>query len=162
MRRVSGPKHLCHNNETWPSKEAPRPVRKPSVTTRMSNLQGGPNTGIANEAGHFRPNDQLIVGQWPRNGLAWLVSRAGSAGHQVIFFEKDVPYYAAHRDLHEIPGGKLILYDDWQEVLAQAEQHLADADVGMVTSYCPDGLLATELVAARPCYERLLRSSTPR
>jgi len=72
-------------------------------------------------------------------------------GHQVIFFERDVPYYAAHRDLHEIAGGKLVLYSDWQDVREQAEQHLTDADVGMVTSYCPDGLVATELVLqARP------------
>ena len=27
-------------------------------------------------------------------------------GHRVVFFERDVPYYAAHRDLHELPGGE--------------------------------------------------------
>jgi spore maturation protein CgeB len=72
-------------------------------------------------------------------------------GHQVIFFEKNVAYYAAHRDFHEVPGGKLILYDTWSDALAQARQHLADADVAMVTSYCPDGIAAAELVmASRP------------
>ncbi len=25
-------------------------------------------------------------------------------GHSVIFYERDVPYYAAHRDLHELPN----------------------------------------------------------
>ncbi len=25
-------------------------------------------------------------------------------GHDVVFFERDVPYYAAHRDLPELPG----------------------------------------------------------
>lgn len=65
-------------------------------------------------------------------------------GHQIIFFERDVPYYAAHRDLTEIPGGEIILYSDWAEALPRAERHLADADVGMVTSYCADGLAATE------------------
>jgi spore maturation protein CgeB len=72
-------------------------------------------------------------------------------GHKVTFFEKNVAYYAAHRDVHEIPGGKLILYDTWSDALSQARQHLADADVSMVTSYCPDGIAAAELVmASRP------------
>ena len=31
----------------------------------------------------------------------------GDRGHEVHFFERDVPYYAAHRDLSEMPGGKL-------------------------------------------------------
>jgi len=71
--------------------------------------------------------------------------------HQVIFFEKNVPYYAAHRDFHEIPGGKLILYNAWSEALSDARRHLADADVAMVTSYCPDGIAAAEIVvASRP------------
>src|SRR5919112_2903458 len=69
-------------------------------------------------------------------------------GHQIIFFEKNVAYYAAHRDFLDIPGGKLILYDTWSEALSHAQQHLADADVAMVTSYCPDGIVAAELVLA--------------
>jgi spore maturation protein CgeB len=68
-------------------------------------------------------------------------------GHHVVFFERDVPYYADNRDLTELPGGgKLILYSDWNEILPEARHHLADADVGMVTSYCPDGLAASEVV----------------
>ena len=71
--------------------------------------------------------------------------------HQVVFFEKNVAYYAAHRDLHEIPGGKLALYEDWKDALPRAREHLADADVAVVTSYCPDGIAAAELVlASRP------------
>jgi spore maturation protein CgeB len=72
-------------------------------------------------------------------------------GHQVVFFEKNVTYYAAHRDFHEIPGGKLILYDSWTDAFSQALEHLADAEVAIVTSYCPDGIAAAELVlASRP------------
>jgi spore maturation protein CgeB len=66
--------------------------------------------------------------------------------HHVVFFERDVPYYAAHRDLAEIPGGMLILYSDWAAVLAQARRHLNDADAAVVTSYCPDAVAASELV----------------
>lgn len=70
--------------------------------------------------------------------------------HQVVFFEKDVPYYAAHRDLTEISGGQLYLYGDWMEVARRAKPHLEEADVAIVTSYCPDGIAATELVLASP------------
>jgi spore maturation protein CgeB len=70
--------------------------------------------------------------------------------HQIIFFEHDVPYYARHRDLTEIPGGKLVLYSNWDDVLPLAEEHLADADVGIVTSYCPDGVAASEVLLHSP------------
>jgi spore maturation protein CgeB len=70
----------------------------------------------------------------------------GKSGHEVIFFERDVPYYAGHRDLTQLDGAKLILYRDWCTVLAEAENQLSDADVAMVTSYCPDGIMASELV----------------
>jgi spore maturation protein CgeB len=76
-------------------------------------------------------------------GLCRELSRRG---HRVIFFEKDVPYYAAHRDLREIPGGELMFYPDWNAIRHRAQEHLADADVAMVTSYCPDGIQASELV----------------
>ena len=71
-------------------------------------------------------------------------------GCQIVFFEKDVPYYAATRDLYEIEEGKLIFYRDWDEVRARAEFEVSDADVAMVTSYCPDGIAATEIVLAAP------------
>ncbi|HWQ93747.1 MAG TPA: glycosyltransferase [Clostridia bacterium] len=72
----------------------------------------------------------------------------GKRGHQVLFFERNVPYYAAHRDLTDLPGGTLILYPDWESVLPKARMELSDADVGMITSYCPDGLQATDLLLA--------------
>ena len=69
-------------------------------------------------------------------------------GHDVTFFERDVPYYASHRDTSDPPGCRLHLYPDWDGVRRDAKQALADADVGMVTSYCPDGPAASDLVLA--------------
>lgn len=66
-------------------------------------------------------------------------------GHKTVFFERDTPYYAAHRDLTEMPGVELRLYGRWEEALPEARRHLADADVAMVTSYCPDGVAASDL-----------------
>jgi spore maturation protein CgeB len=70
----------------------------------------------------------------------------GRRGHELVFFERDVPYYAAHRDLTSLPGGRLVLYPRWQDVCAAAEVEVASADVAMVTSYCPDALPATDVV----------------
>ncbi len=67
-------------------------------------------------------------------------------GHQVRFFERDVPYYASHRDLFSLPGGGLSLYPDWASVLPAAQRELSGADVGIVTSFCPDAIAASELV----------------
>lgn len=80
-----------------------------------------------------------------------------AAGDTVVFFERDVPYYAAHRDLHRLDGGRLIFYSDWADARAKAQAELADADAGLVTSYCPDGVAATQAVcdssAARIFYD---------
>jgi spore maturation protein CgeB len=67
-------------------------------------------------------------------------------GHRITFFERDVPYYAPHRDLTEMDGVRLELYADWEAARATAHRELADADVGIVTSYCPDGVAASEAV----------------
>jgi spore maturation protein CgeB len=81
-----------------------------------------------------------------------LIASLARRHHSVIFFERDVPYYAAHRDIHQLPAGELVLYSDWPEALALARRHLADADTAIVTSYCVDAIAAGEL---------LLESSVP-
>jgi spore maturation protein CgeB len=68
------------------------------------------------------------------------------SGHHIVFYERNVPYYADMRDLNEIPGGRLELYDDWQSARRRASTDLADADVAIITSYCPDSLAATDIV----------------
>jgi spore maturation protein CgeB len=67
-------------------------------------------------------------------------------GHEVVFFERDVPYYALNRDLRELPYAALCLYPSWDDALPLVRWHLADADVAMVTSYCPDGVAAADAV----------------
>src|SRR4051812_45078833 len=67
-------------------------------------------------------------------------------GHEIVFFERDTPYYAQHRDLARPSYANLVLYSDWETVAARARKECADADVAMVTSYCADGIVASELV----------------
>jgi spore maturation protein CgeB len=84
-----------------------------------------------------------------------------AGGHEVVFFERDVPYYASTRDLHEGAGYELVLYRHWPEALPLAEAALTDADVAMVTSYCPDARAATELIASKPLLHVYYDLDTP-
>lgn len=83
-----------------------------------------------------------------------LIQALGGLGHRVVFFERDLPFYARHRDLRELPGGELILYPSWDEVRHRAAQHLTDADAAIVTSYCPDAIEACEEVLGSPARVR--------
>ena len=45
-----------------------------------------------------------------------LIRALVARGHQVVFFERDQPFYAVHRDVTELPGASLVLYPDWPAV----------------------------------------------
>jgi spore maturation protein CgeB len=75
-----------------------------------------------------------------------LSAALAARGHRLVFFEKDVPYYAAHRDLSRLEGGELILYRELRDVRGRAREALRSADAAIVTSYCPDARAATSLV----------------
>ena len=77
-----------------------------------------------------------------------LAAALGRAGHALEFFERDEPWYRSHRDLVELPGGALRLYDRFETARARAEAAADAADVAVVTSYCPDALAATEVALA--------------
>src|SRR5262245_56816366 len=78
-----------------------------------------------------------------------LVRELTRRGNYVVFFEKDVPYYASHRDITTIEAGQLILYSQFSDALSEVRHHLSDADVAMVTSYCADGTAASKMVLHR-------------
>ncbi|MGE0870189.1 MAG: glycosyltransferase [Kofleriaceae bacterium] len=76
-----------------------------------------------------------------------LIDALDRAGHVVVFYERDLPYYRHHRDLAELSGrARLRLYASWEDVRREAAAELACADAALVTSYCPDGRAACELV----------------
>ncbi len=76
-----------------------------------------------------------------------LVSALARRGCMVVFFERDVPYYAANRDLNVLHGAELKLYSAWADVSTDARNAVGDADAVIVTSYCPDAIVACELTA---------------
>jgi spore maturation protein CgeB len=78
-----------------------------------------------------------------------LISALDAAGNQVVFFERDVPYYRDHRDLDQLHGrAQLRLYPSWDEIRDEASRAIASCDAAIVTSYCPDARAAAELVLA--------------
>jgi spore maturation protein CgeB len=67
-------------------------------------------------------------------------------GHDITFFERDVPYYANHRDLVWPEAYKLVLYPSWDSVNSLGKCAVHEADVAVVTSYCPDAIAASDLI----------------
>ncbi len=67
-------------------------------------------------------------------------------GHEVVFFERDTPFYATHRDLTVGEGYEIVIYPSWSEVASRARREIAQADVAIVTSYQADAAAATEVV----------------
>ncbi len=67
-----------------------------------------------------------------------------SRGHRIVFFEKDVEWYASNRDMPEPPFCSVVLYENWDAVVQRARDELRDCDVAMVGSYFSDGNAAVE------------------
>ncbi len=67
-------------------------------------------------------------------------------GHRVLFLEREVPWYAAHRDLPEPDFCTLAFYGDLHELRTRFAPDLVEADAVLVGSYVPDGIAALELV----------------
>lgn len=77
-----------------------------------------------------------------------LLRGLNSLGHQVEFFEKDVPWYAAHRDLPSPREANLHLYGQWSVIRPAALALIVQADAVVVGSYFPDAVpLLDELLA---------------
>ena len=77
-----------------------------------------------------------------------LIRALARRGVRVVFFERDAPYYARHRDLWALEGAELVLYADWAQIAPRAMTEARSADAAIVTSYCPDGRAASALACA--------------
>lgn len=79
-----------------------------------------------------------------------LCKALAALGHEVVFFERDVPRHASTRDWTSLPesfgNSKLVLYPDWAIVEAQVRRELADCDTAIVSSYCFDAQAATDAI----------------
>jgi spore maturation protein CgeB len=69
-----------------------------------------------------------------------LVRALSGRGHDVLFLERDRPWYAAHRDLRSPPFGRTELYWSLEELQDRFETDVRDADVVVLGSFVPDGI----------------------
>ncbi len=95
-----------------------------------------------------RPLDIVVFGlsltsSWG-NGHATtyraLLRGMAGLGHRVLFAERDVRWYAEHRDLPAPDFCELVLYDDLSALRTRLAPRIADADAVLVGSYVPDGV----------------------
>ncbi|HEX5513820.1 MAG TPA: glycosyltransferase [Gammaproteobacteria bacterium] len=75
-----------------------------------------------------------------------LVRELVRAGHEVLFLERDVPWYAAHRDLPEPPYGSTRLYQDLDDLQQRFEGDVRTADAVIVGSFVPEGVAVGDWV----------------
>jgi spore maturation protein CgeB len=68
-----------------------------------------------------------------------LIRAFSARGHDVLFLERDVPWYAAHRDLANPDFCRLAFYDSLEDLGAYRDA-VAGADAVIVGSYVPDGV----------------------
>lgn len=69
-----------------------------------------------------------------------LVKELSLLGHEVLFLEKDVPYYANNRDLPNPEFCRLGLYSTNSELYHRYKQEVAEAEVVIVGSYVQQGV----------------------
>jgi spore maturation protein CgeB len=77
-----------------------------------------------------------------------LVRELGARGYDAHFLERDVPWYARHRDLAHLPHARVSLYKDTDELRLRFTQLVRDADVVLVGSCVPDGIAVGDWVLA--------------
>jgi spore maturation protein CgeB len=75
-----------------------------------------------------------------------LVRALHARGHEVLFLERDVPWYASNRDLPKPPFGTTLLYESVASLKEQHAAALRAADAVIVGSYVPDGCEVGEWV----------------
>src|SRR3954471_16360086 len=77
-----------------------------------------------------------------------LVRELVRRGHEVLFLERDVPWYAANRDLPEPPHGRTELYGSLDALRERFASDVQDADLVVVGSYVPDGVAVGDWVVS--------------
>lgn len=69
-----------------------------------------------------------------------LLRELANLGHEILFLEKDVPWYAAHRDMPHPAFCELKLYRTNEELRSKYSEAVAGADVVIVGSYVQQGV----------------------
>jgi spore maturation protein CgeB len=75
-----------------------------------------------------------------------LVRALAERGHDVLFLERDVEWYASHRDLPEPPYARTALYASLDELDGRFRLDVQQADCVIVGSYVPEGIAVNDWV----------------
>jgi spore maturation protein CgeB len=75
-----------------------------------------------------------------------LVRELAARGHDVLFLERDVPWYASNRDLPDPPYCTTRLYRGLAQLKHRYARHVREADLVIVGSYVPEGVAVGEWV----------------
>jgi spore maturation protein CgeB len=73
-----------------------------------------------------------------------LVRALHETGVDIVFYERDVPYYAKHRDFYSCDDCELILYNDWDTIRRSALRRAQASDIVLTASYLPEGARISE------------------
>src|SRR5947209_6079622 len=69
-----------------------------------------------------------------------LMRELDARGHDVVFLERDVPWYAATRDLPDPPFGRTYLYSSLGELRVRFTDEVRGANLVVVGSHVPEGI----------------------
>jgi spore maturation protein CgeB len=75
-----------------------------------------------------------------------LIKGLSERGHRVLFLERDLPWYADNRDLHDFPYCELAIYTDLEDLQSRFTAIVRSAPAVLVGSYVPDGQRVCEWV----------------
>lgn len=77
-----------------------------------------------------------------------LLRALAARGHSLTFLERDVPWYASHREFDHLPYCDIALYRSLTELKDRFTALVRSADVVVVGSYVPDGVAVGRWVTA--------------
>jgi spore maturation protein CgeB len=77
-----------------------------------------------------------------------LIAGLYKLGCKVLFLERNVPWYADHRDLADPDFCELRFYDGLDELASRYDRQICDAGAVIVGSYLPDGVAVLDHVLA--------------
>ena len=80
-----------------------------------------------------------------------LVRELTARGHDVLFLERDQPWYAENRDLPHPPHGRTHIYRDREELASRFAAAVHDADAVVLGSYVPEGIAVADWLLSEAC-----------
>lgn len=69
-----------------------------------------------------------------------LIRGLAAAGHEILFLERDAPWYEGNRDDPQPAGAATILYSAEDELVSKSESAVVNADLVIVGSFVPEGI----------------------